>query len=237
MYEEYERESYRLLQEQIAQIPGDRLPHQVRHWLHKNKLYFVQCMIFCRRQFCGSGSGIRCFFDPRIREGKKCGSGIRDEHPRSFSESLETVRFWAKNTLFLWCGSVSGILKTFDPGSGMEKFGSGIRYNPRSATLVGCYPCPKLTAVSGLDEYIKTLTMEIRTKQTAKYIKFCWFINIVRRLYCFKQKSCSKVCFGTKIVITLQYGLLLTVKFLKITRFNREYVSIQYMQDPGLTYM
>jgi hypothetical protein len=34
-------------------------------------------------------------FDPRIRDGKKSGSRILDEHPDNFSESLETV-FWVK---------------------------------------------------------------------------------------------------------------------------------------------
>jgi hypothetical protein len=63
VYEEYERESYRLLQEQIAQIPGDRLPHQVRQAAE-----VVQYMIFCGMQCCGSG--IRCSFDPGIREGE-----------------------------------------------------------------------------------------------------------------------------------------------------------------------
>jgi hypothetical protein len=43
--------------------------------------------------------GILCFFNPRIREGKKIWTRIRDEHPRSFfSESLETV-FRAKHFL------------------------------------------------------------------------------------------------------------------------------------------
>ncbi len=39
---------------------------------------------------CGSGSGIQCLFDPwlQIRNGKKSGSGIRNEHPRSFSWEL-----------------------------------------------------------------------------------------------------------------------------------------------------
>jgi hypothetical protein len=84
VYEEYERESYRLLQEQIAQIPGDRLPHQVRQAAE-----IVQYMIFCWMQCSGSGSGIRCTLDPGIREGKKSGSGMNNSC--NFSESLEIV--------------------------------------------------------------------------------------------------------------------------------------------------
>jgi hypothetical protein len=43
-------------------------------------------------QSCGSGSGIRCLFDPWIRDGKKSRSGsgiwIRDEHPGSYFREL-----------------------------------------------------------------------------------------------------------------------------------------------------
>jgi hypothetical protein len=46
-------------------------------------------------QRCGSGDGIRYFFDPWIRDGKKSGSGMNiSDH---YSQSLETV-FIAKNT-------------------------------------------------------------------------------------------------------------------------------------------
>jgi hypothetical protein len=68
-----------------------------------------------RKQCCGSGSGIRCLFDPWIRgwvkkSGSESGSRIRDEQPRIMdhvSENLETI-VWVK------------ILKFFDadPGSG-----------------------------------------------------------------------------------------------------------------------
>jgi hypothetical protein len=51
--------------------------------------------------------------------------------PDNFSESLETV-FRVKNTSILGCGFGSGIWNLFDPGSGMEKFGSGINIpNPQ----------------------------------------------------------------------------------------------------------
>jgi hypothetical protein len=62
------------------------------------------------------GFGIRCLFDPGIRDGKKLQYRIRirDEQPGSyFSYSLETV-FWIK-ILKLCCGS--GIE---DPGCGIE---------------------------------------------------------------------------------------------------------------------
>ncbi len=104
------------------------------------------------RQCCGSGSGIRCLFDPWIRQ--CCGYGIRclfdpldpavlririrdpvpfwpldpgwwvknririrDEQPGSYIRELRNQFYGVK------------ILKLFDadPGSGMEKFGSGIR--------------------------------------------------------------------------------------------------------------
>jgi hypothetical protein len=41
-------------------------------------------------QCCGSGTGIRCVFDPGIGMGKKSGSGIqiRDKHPGSYFTEL-----------------------------------------------------------------------------------------------------------------------------------------------------
>ncbi len=61
------------------------------------------------RQFCGSGSGIRCFLNPVSGMGIKSGSGSSINNQDHISESLET-NFWVK------------ILKFFiaDPGSGME---------------------------------------------------------------------------------------------------------------------
>jgi hypothetical protein len=48
-------------------------------------------------------------FDPRIRDGKKSGSGIRNKHPISYFQELVTI-FWVR------------IIKFFvadpDPGSG-----------------------------------------------------------------------------------------------------------------------
>jgi hypothetical protein len=87
----------------------------------------------CRylKQCCGSRSGIRCLFGPWIRDpgwvrnqdtDPASGSGMNI--PDHISGSLETF-LWVKNTQILLCGS--GIRNFFDPGSGMEKFGSGIR--------------------------------------------------------------------------------------------------------------
>jgi hypothetical protein len=67
------------------------------------------------------GSGVFFTPDPRSGMGKKTGSGINI--PDHFSQSLETF-LTAKNTYIICCGS--GIWNRFDPGSGMEKFGSGI---------------------------------------------------------------------------------------------------------------
>ncbi len=71
------------------------------------------------RQSCGSESGIRCLFNPWIRDPewvKKSGSGSGMNNPDHISKSLKNIFFLVK------------ILKFFDvhPGSGMEKFGSGI---------------------------------------------------------------------------------------------------------------
>ncbi len=65
------------------------------------------------------GSG--AFLTPRSGMGNKArpGSGIRDEHPRSFFRELRKS-FWVTNTYILWCGSRSGIFLTLDPGSGIN---------------------------------------------------------------------------------------------------------------------
>ncbi len=61
-----------------------------------------------------------------IRDGKKSGSGMsKMSISDNFSESLVTD-FWVKNTL--WCGWGTELRELFDPGSKMEKFGSGIRH-------------------------------------------------------------------------------------------------------------
>jgi hypothetical protein len=76
-------------------------------------------------QCCGSGSGIQCFFYPCIRDpgwvknqDPDLGFGSELNIPDHISESLNTI-FWGK------------ILKFFD-GSGIKKFGSGIRDGKKS---------------------------------------------------------------------------------------------------------
>jgi hypothetical protein len=59
--------------------------------------------------------------------------------PDNISKSLETIFLWLKILKFFVVDSDpgSGIFVTLDLGSGMEKFGSGIRNkHPGSATLV-----------------------------------------------------------------------------------------------------
>jgi hypothetical protein len=88
------------------------------------------------------GSGIRCLVDPGIRDlgcvksqdpGSGSGMNILDH----ISESLETI-FCVKIFKFFYADpdAESGIILTLDPGSGMEKVGSGIRdKHPGFATL------------------------------------------------------------------------------------------------------
>jgi hypothetical protein len=89
------------------------------------------------------GSGIRCLFDPAIRDpgwlesqypdpgsgrGRKSasGSGIRDEQPGSYFLELRNhffVFFWVKILKFFDADPGSGMenVRIRDPGSGMEK--------------------------------------------------------------------------------------------------------------------
>jgi hypothetical protein len=64
--------------------------------------------------FLTQGSGV----------GKKIKIRIPDEHPEHISESIETI-FWVK-ILDIYSFMRIRIRTIFDPGSGMEKFGSGI---------------------------------------------------------------------------------------------------------------
>ncbi len=79
VYDEYERESYRLLQEQIAQIPGDRLPHQVRQAANVQTVRSTVDDLLYDAVLQIRGPA---FFAPWIRYGKKSGTGIRDEQLR-----------------------------------------------------------------------------------------------------------------------------------------------------------
>jgi hypothetical protein len=77
------------------------------------------------------GSGIRCFFDHRdpgseMVKKSRSGSGIRirDEQPGSYFRELRN-NFFNVKILKFFMRIRDG--KNLDPGSGMEKFGSGIR--------------------------------------------------------------------------------------------------------------
>ncbi len=49
-----------------------------------------------KNQCCGSGSGIRCLFDPWIRDGEKVSIWIRDEQPGSYFIELRNHFFGLK---------------------------------------------------------------------------------------------------------------------------------------------
>jgi hypothetical protein len=74
-------------------------------------------------QCCGSGSGVRCLFDPWCRDpgsgmGKKSRSGSgMGNIPDHIFESLETI-FWIKILKFFDCGSGFGIGNLLEPRSG-----------------------------------------------------------------------------------------------------------------------
>ncbi len=82
-----------------------------------------------------AGSGIWLTPGSGTRDGKKSGSGIRDEHPESDFLELRTI-ILVKNTWFLWSDPDPGF---YGPGirvTRMEKFGSGIQNkHPGSTTL------------------------------------------------------------------------------------------------------
>jgi hypothetical protein len=104
---------------------------------HKLSVYDSLCVCVCVCQpmeavvrtgcwqCCGSGSGIRCLFDPGIRDGRKSasGSGIRDEQPGSYFLEL-------KNQFFCFLGVK--ILKFSDADPGWRQFGFGIRDGKKS---------------------------------------------------------------------------------------------------------
>jgi hypothetical protein len=68
-------------------------------------------------------SGIRCLFDPWIRDGYKIRIRIRDEHPGSYFQEIKTF-FWVKLLKFFDAVPGSGMKKNSDPG--WKNFGSGI---------------------------------------------------------------------------------------------------------------
>jgi hypothetical protein len=72
-----------------------------------------------------------------IWDGKNPDPGSAKDIPDHIYKSLVTI-IWVKNASILCCGAGSGIRSclTLDPGSGMEKFVSGIRDKPSGfATL------------------------------------------------------------------------------------------------------
>jgi hypothetical protein len=50
-------------------------------------------------QCCGSASGIQCFIEPWIRDGKKIKIWIREEHPGSYFRELKNS-FFGLNIFF-----------------------------------------------------------------------------------------------------------------------------------------
>jgi hypothetical protein len=56
----------------------------IRMHLHSSEKLFHDSKILVSDQCCGSGSGIRCFFTPRIRDGATVGSGsgLRDKQTK-----------------------------------------------------------------------------------------------------------------------------------------------------------
>jgi hypothetical protein len=86
---------------------------------------------FNSNQFSGSGSGIRCIFDPLIRDPGwvKNQDPAWDEH----SESLGTF-FWVKILKFFDEDADPGIFLNLDPGWEKTDPGFGIKH-PGSATL------------------------------------------------------------------------------------------------------
>ncbi len=113
------------------------------YWLRRDSRCSTSLNI-CRRlpynQCCGSGSGIRCLYNPWIRDPgwEKVRIRIRDEQPGSYFPELINHFFGLKY--------LNSLMRIQDPGSGMETIrirdpawknvGSGFRdKHPGSATL------------------------------------------------------------------------------------------------------
>jgi hypothetical protein len=82
-------------------------------------------MFYCSVAECGSGSRIRCFLTPGSGKEKKCGSGIRDEYPRSFIRKLRNSFFGIKILKFFDVDP--GSRTFFDSGSGNPVYTSRFR--------------------------------------------------------------------------------------------------------------
>jgi hypothetical protein len=113
---------------------------------HPSLLHFLSHEIKLT-QCCGSGSGIRCLFDPWIRDPGwvKVRIRIRDEQLESYFRELRNHGLKYLNSLMrirdpglkkFRCGIRDGKkFRILDPG--WEKFGSGIRdKHPGSASLL-----------------------------------------------------------------------------------------------------
>ncbi len=108
-----------------------------------------------KKQCCGSGSGIRCLFDPWIRDGQKVSIRIRDrdEQPGSYFLELRNHFFWVKILIFFDADPGSGMVTVLirDPGWKKVGPGSGIN-NPGSATLEKSLEKRLLCLVGGVEE-------------------------------------------------------------------------------------
>jgi hypothetical protein len=94
---------------------------QGRDPAHKKSSVHIKC------GFTDPDPGSGAFLTPGSGMGKKSRSGFRDEHPGSYIRDKQF--FGLKILKFLYADSYpgSGIFLTLDPGSWMEKFGSGVR--------------------------------------------------------------------------------------------------------------
>jgi hypothetical protein len=98
-----------------------------------------------KKQCCGSGSGFRCLFDPRIRDQR-----------------------WKKS------GSGSGIRNLFDPGYGMKKFGPGInipdpQYRKKGTVPIKRVFIPVLVCSKIMTDMIFLENLLQKTKSCSKF--------------------------------------------------------------------
>jgi hypothetical protein len=73
---------------------GTELLDSVLATTHQNQAGGLLTVFNLVKHCCGSGSGIRCFFDP----------WIGDEHPGSYFQELRN-QFFGKTTSIICCGS------------------------------------------------------------------------------------------------------------------------------------
>jgi hypothetical protein len=107
------------IQQAVPQVEHQYLlPAQLQIWIKNLLIHSVA--------YPGPGSG--AFFASGSGIGKKSRSGIRDEHPGSYFPELRTQFFGLKKLQLFDADPDPGseIFLTMDPGSGMEKFVSGL---------------------------------------------------------------------------------------------------------------